>query len=63
MNKLLLAFILLIIGVFDLVVAVGSQIPAGQKVFLILIGAAFLGAALMTVVNEKKRRDNQKQSE
>lgn len=59
MNKLLLAFILLIIGVFDLVAAIGSQIPAVQKMFLILIGAAFLGAALMTVVNEKKRRDNQ----
>ena len=60
MNKSLLAFVLLIIGVFDIVAAVGSKVPAGQKAFLILVGAAFLGVALMTVLNEKKRRENEK---
>lgn len=60
MNKSLLAFILLIIGIFDIVAAVGSKVPMGQKAFLILVGAAFLGVALMTVLNEKKRRENEK---
>ena len=60
MNRSLLAFILLIIGVYDIVSAIGSKIPGPQKVLVCLIGLAFLAAALLTVLNEKKRRENQK---
>lgn len=56
MKGSLMAFILLLIGVFDIGAALISKVPMGQKIGLILIGAAFLAVAFLTVLKEKKKR-------
>lgn len=54
MSNFIIPFALILIGGFDIVAAIGSQVPLVQKIFLIIVGLVFMLAAAASIVKNKR---------